>query len=340
MSLPFFGNAAVRDTLTHMQQTGRLAQTILLHGPQGVGKATLARRFAAELIGHEAQIEQDDLSLAHNVELLSEREKLPSDKRNEDPLLLASHPDFLTFPPDGPLRQISIEQIRTLKERAQYTPLKGQHRVFLIDQIDRANESAANSLLKILEEPPSYLIVIMTASNAYDLLPTIRSRAVMFPMTPLTTEDLRAFVKERGLDRPERRVALADGCPGRAVTIDLDAYDKRRTAMLALLETAALKGQAGDWVKHAESIQASRSEKLEGYLDVLHLLLEDILLIKHSMGNLRNPDVKGRLELISDKVTFGWIRKAVLRVDELHSLVRRNIQKGLALDALALELQS
>ena len=107
-----------------MTQQERIPQTILLDGPEGVGKATLARRFAAAMVGRKPdKIEQDDLSLEANAETIAEREKWPSDKRNEDPLLFATHPDFLTFPPDGPLRQITIEQMRLLKERAQFKPL-------------------------------------------------------------------------------------------------------------------------------------------------------------------------------------------------------------------------
>src|SRR5207302_1946036 len=122
-----------------------------------------------------------------------------AEKRNEDPLLFATHPDFVTFPPDGPLRQISIPQMRLLRERAQLKPLRGSRRIFLIDHIDRANEQAANSLLKTLEEPPEHLILFMTAENAYDLLPTIRSRSVSFHLSPLEEGDMRAFAIARRL---------------------------------------------------------------------------------------------------------------------------------------------
>jgi len=150
----FHGNRATAETLFAMTQQERIPQTLLLDGAEGLGKATLARRFAAALIGGASKIEQDDLSLEANAEIVADREKWPADKRNDDPLVFATHPDFLSFPPDGPLRQITIEQMRMLKERAQFKPLHGARRVFLIDQIDRANEQAANSLLKTLEEPP------------------------------------------------------------------------------------------------------------------------------------------------------------------------------------------
>ena len=81
--------------------------------------------------------------------------------------------------------------------------------------LDRANEQAANSLLKILEEPPAHLMLFMTtAENAYDLLPTIRSRSLIFRMSPLRATKWSAFVRDRGLKDSQRRIALAGGSPG------------------------------------------------------------------------------------------------------------------------------
>src|SRR5262249_12652334 len=118
----------------------RIPQTLLFAGLEGLGKATLARRFAARILDSPSKIEQDDLSLEENISAIAARENLPAEKRNDDPLFFGTHPDFLTSPPDGPMRQISIPQMRLLKERAQYKPLHGTRRVFLIDQADRANE--------------------------------------------------------------------------------------------------------------------------------------------------------------------------------------------------------
>jgi DNA polymerase-3 subunit delta' len=245
----------------------------------------------------------------------------------------------VTFAPDGPLRQISIPQTRLLKERAQFFPLKGRRRIFLIDHVDRANEQAANSLLKTLEEPPEHLILIMTAENAYDLLPTIRSRAVPFHFAPLGREEMQAFVDARGLDRPERRVALAAGSPGMAISLDLDVYDKRRAAMLVLLKVAAGVAPFGAWAPVSEAIGRGRSEKLELYLKVLYELLRDLLLLYVGGGEIHNHDIRRELEPLAAGVEFAWLRKAVAKVDEILQLVRRNIQKNIALDALIVELR-
>src|SRR5207247_1037952 len=148
---PFWGNVHIREGIGQMIAQGRLSQTLLFSGPEGVGKATLARRLGAHLLGQADLIEQDELSQAQNLETL--------------------------------------------------------------------------------EEPPDHLILIMTAENAYDLPPTIRSRAVPFHFAPLARAPMQQFVRERALDQPERRVALAAGSPGLAISLDLEAYDKRRAAM-------------------------------------------------------------------------------------------------------------
>jgi DNA polymerase III subunit delta' len=336
----FWGNAAVTEALEQMLAQQRLSQTLLFSGPEGVGKATLARRLGARLLGHPEQIEKDDLASPENLEIIAAREKESAEKRNETPLQFATHPDFVTFAPDGPLRQITIPQTRALKEAAQYLPHKGSRRIFLIDHVDRANDQAANSLLKTLEEPPSHLVVIMTAQNAYDLLPTIRSRAVPFYFAPLQPEEMRAFVRARGLDQPERRIALAAGSPGIAMSLDLEAYDKRRAAMLVLLKAAAGATPFASWVPVGEAIGRSKSEKLELYLKVLYELLRDLLLIHEGAGEIRNQDIRRDLEALAGKVQFAWIRKSVARVDEIAMLLRRNIQKTIALDALIVELRA
>jgi DNA polymerase-3 subunit delta' len=336
----FWGNRHIADAIEQMIAQDRLSQTLLFSGPEGVGKATLARRLGARLLGHPEKIEHDDLSLAHNLDMVADREKWTSEKRNDDPLFFSTHPDFVTFAPDGPLRQISIPQSRLIKERAPFLPHHGSRRIFLIDHVDRANDQAANSLLKTLEEPPPHLILIMTAENAYDLLPTIRSRAVPFQFAPLSQDEMREFVRARGLDRAERRTALAAGSPGIAVSLDLEIYDKRRAAMLLLLQVAAGATPFANWIPVSEAIGRSKSDKIDFYLKVLYELLRDLMLLHEGAGEIRNVDIQRDLDALAGKIQFAWIRKAVGLVDEIVRMIRRNIQKTIALDALILELRA
>jgi DNA polymerase-3 subunit delta' len=151
---------------------------------------------------------------------------------------------------------------------------------------------------------------------------------------------MRAFAAARQLDHAERRLRLAGGSPGIALSLDLETYDRRRESMLTLLRVAGGLEPFGAWMKHSESIAARRTEKLESYLEVLYILLEDVLLLATSVSPIRNEDVRPRLEPLSRKVSFDWLGAATARVDELVGLVRRNIQKSIALDAFATELRA
>ncbi len=230
--------------------------------------------------------------------------------------------------------------MRMLKERAQFKPLHGPRRVFLIDHLDRANEQAANSLLKTLEEPPDHLILIATVENMYDLLPTIRSRAIMITLSALSTQEMRDFARAHQLQDAEKRIALSGGSPGYALSLDIAAYEKRRTAMHALLKTAAGESGFSAWMPYSESIGRSKSEKLEFHLTMLYGLLRDLMILRESGGDIRNMDLRGELTSLANRVSTKWIIAAVKKVDEIAELLRRNIQKTIALDDLIVELRN
>jgi DNA polymerase-3 subunit delta' len=336
----FYGNSNVAQTLAHMLEQKRIAQTILLSGPEGVGKATLARRFAAALLGDATKIERDDLSLPANLEIIEQREKWTSEKRAEDPLLFSSHPDFVTFAPEGPLRQLTIQQMRSLRTRAPFKPLQGAHRVFLIDHLDRANEQSANSLLKVLEEPPEHLVILATTENLYDLLPTIRSRSLMLQMTRLSDHEMREFAAGRKLPDSDIRIPLCEGSPGLAVTLDVEQFRERRALVLAALECAAGITPFSNWVQQSESFGTRKSERLDLYLKLAYAVLEDVLRAWQGVPTIRNQDLEPRVQAISQAVTFGWIEHAIRCLDELVQMVRRNIQKVPALDGLIINLRN
>ncbi|HMF77641.1 MAG TPA: AAA family ATPase [Bryobacteraceae bacterium] len=336
----FWGNLAVAQTLSQMIAAERISQTILLSGPEGVGKATLARRFAAALLGSPAKIEADDLSLPANLDIVEQREKWPAEKRAEDPLIFSTHPDFITFAPDGPLRQLTIQQIRSLRERAPFKPLQGNRRVFLIDHLDRANEQSANSLLKVLEEPPEHLILMATAENLYDLLPTIRSRSLVLQMVRLSDAEMREFAAVRHLPEAETRIALAGGSPGIASTLDLELFRERRALLLAAFECGAGLTPFSSWVQESESFANRKSEKLDLYLKLAYGLLGDVLAVSQGQSAAVHRDIQQRIAAIAQRVSFGWIERAVKSVDELAVMVRRNIQKVGAFDAMIINLRN
>jgi DNA polymerase III subunit delta' len=110
--------------------------------------------------------------------------------------------------------------------------------------------------------------------------------------------------------------------------------------MLALLKAASGADTFGAWLKHSESIAARRTEKLDSYLEVLYMLLSDVLRLTEGLPAGRNADIGTDLKAVAARVSFDWLRRAVEKVDELVDLVRRNIQKSIALDAWAVDMLS
>src|SRR4029077_319819 len=127
-------------------------------------------------------------------------------------------------------------------------------------------------------------------------------RAVPFYFAPLEAEEMRAFVRARALDQSERRIALAAGSPGIAMSLDLEAYDKRRHAMLTLLKVAAGVAPFATWVPISETIGHSKNEKLDFSLKVLYELLRVLLILQQGGTEIRNEDIRRDLEPLAAKL--------------------------------------
>ena len=352
----YFGNSRVVDVLRGMVAQRRLPQTLLFSGPRGVGKATAARLLAAAAncsrgptanpcgaCSNCRRMLEVDLSSEPMRQFFADRLKLSAAKRLENPLIVSTHPDLLVFPPDGPLRMITMEQARRLREAARFGPSEGRWRFFVVDQADRANEEAANALLKTLEEPSPALTIILTAENPFDLLTTIRSRAIPFPFGPLSrTEMVEFFATRPEIDASEHEqlASWARGSPGRAVSLDREAYKRRREAMLVLLETAVGKSAFIELLSAVESVANRGGEPLETLTDSLYGLLQDMIHLQLGRDDLINPDEKDRIDRLSRGIPFSWFEKAVSEIDGMRRLERRNIQKQIALESFALDLRA
>lgn len=351
----FIGNAKTIAALRGMLAEDRLAQTILFAGPLGVGKATLTR-FLAAAVNCDAGPADDfcgscssclrilaaDLSLDEYVKQREERQKLPAAKRAEAPLIVSTHPDFLIFPPDGPLRLIGMEQARQLRKAAQYNPSEGKRRVFHIDHADRANLEAANSLLKTLEEPAEMLTIVLTSENPYELLPTIRSRTVPFYFSPLSNDEMQRYFESRPeIPQAERRrlAGWSQGSPGRSLALDAEEYLARRDVMLTLLKTALRETSFAELIGRTESIARKSRERLGLLVEMLQALLSDLLHLRLGSGRLTNADIREDLRELAERTPFEWLDKAAVQLEELAALERRNIQKQVALEAYALGLR-
>ena len=227
-------------------QARRMHHAWLLCGPRGVGKASFARAAALRILADAAGPAS------------GEGLDVPADHRIAHLFAAGSHPDYrylerLERPTGGLARNISVDQVRGLGQLLDVTPSLSPWRAIVIDSADDLETSAANALLKMLEEPPANTVFFLVAHAPGKLLPTVRSRCRRLDFAPLADDAMTSL-----LDRliPQQNspqlVDLADGSPGRAL-------------QLASLDLAPLLTEARAMMREGDGDNMRRS-KLAGSL--------------------------------------------------------------------------
>ena len=188
---------------------GRPAHAYLLHGPAGTGKRTAARDFAAALLARGA----DD----------------PESARTR--VQHGAHPDLTWVAPSGAHEMLRRDVQEPVVSAAAHTPFESGHRVFVLERADTMNDEAANALLKTLEEPPPYVVLLLLTDNPSQVLPTISSRCQPVRFDPLPAAAARrAPAGPRHRPRDRRRLRAAQ--------------PRRRRAGLTLALTPELRAAA------------------------------------------------------------------------------------------------
>jgi DNA polymerase-3 subunit delta' len=178
------GNPEVLRSLEASLASGEVSHAYLFHGPPGVGKTTVARRFAAALVSGGAP----NLRALRGV-----------------------HPDVVEVEPAGQFT--TIEQARAVVRQAASRPFEGVRRVILL-RADTLNVQAANALLKTLEQPEGKTVFILLATGRESVLETVASRTRVLRFNPIPAAEVEEFLRGRGVERPEVWAALGRGSVG------------------------------------------------------------------------------------------------------------------------------
>jgi DNA polymerase-3 subunit delta' len=200
----------------------RVPTAFLFLGPEGVGKRALADAFAARLLC-ETPADDDACTVCAQCTRVA----------------AGSHPDVRLIVRDEGRRDIRIEQVRELCRWLTLQPLMAARKLAVVDGAHELNEHGQNALLRTLEEPPGRSVIVLLATSAALLLPTVRSRCQVVRLDPLVPAEVAAVLLARGL-APERAAllaGLAEGSPGRALALDADDVAKVRARVLTALPT-------------------------------------------------------------------------------------------------------
>ena len=358
----FHGNAETVQRLRDMLGRDRLPHAVVLSGAQGSGKYMLALMLAQALncltptssdalpdfCGHCANctriVQAADLD-ARFAEAVEARENLRETDKKETRLFVQTHPDVLIIPPDPPQMMIKVDQIRRVIETIYYRPSESRERVYIFTDSAFMKE-AANSLLKVLEEPPEFATIFLLTENPGELLATIRSRSMVFSLTALPAEEIERHLAEHRPEwkAPQRALVarLSEGAVGRARTFDLAVYIAARTNALTILNSALRGGDHTELFKITESYRpgAEGREKIEHLIRTLYSLLRDLMFIGSGAPELvRNTDIQAELTRLAESSDFEWIAYASDRLAEVERGMRRNLLRSLSLDAFAAALE-
>src|SRR5579871_3023687 len=304
----FHGNTETVHRLRDMLARKRFPHAVILSGGRGAGKYTLALMLAKvfnclapkqtdglpDFCGECANCTRIGLAAdleARCAEAVEAREGLREGDKKQTRLFVQTHPDVLIIPPDPPQLMIKVDQVRRVIETVYYRPAEAKEKIYIFTGSAFMKE-AANSLLKVLEEPPEFATIILLTENAGELLPTIRSRSMIVTLNALPTSEIEQYLSQHRPDWNARQRALvarlSEGAVGRARTFDLGAYTAARQHALVLLNSGLRAGEHTELFKITETYRAGAEgrDKMDKLLRTLYGLLQDLVFLNSGTPEL------------------------------------------------------
>ncbi|SCZ59126.1 DNA polymerase III subunit delta' [Thiohalomonas denitrificans] len=316
---PYPWQAAIWHELVRRHRADRLPHALLLTGPQGIGKRSLAAALAQALLCEQPEEEGTACGRCRGCTLYA----------------AGSHPDFLMLEPLEEGKSITVDRVRGV---VAFQGLKGQYgnrRVAIVSPADRLNVNAANALLKTLEEPTADMLLLLCSSRPSALLPTIRSRCQQVPLPPATPEQAGEWLQNR-VEEPGAAadlLAMSGGAPLAALELasgeQLMVRESVIEALQALSEQRELPlAVAEQWFKGGA----------EPVLRWLSSCLTDLIRLRsapHS-ARLSNPDLRGRLQPLAEQVDLGALYRLLDRTQQGVRQVQHQVNAQLVLEEIVI----
>ena len=316
--LDFIGQKEVIGRFIDQFRSGMASHAYVLSGPPGIGMKTLARKMAQTLLCLEGP------------------DSAPCGRcRGCRSFEAGLNTNFFQIVPET--RSVLIDQVRVILDDITVRPAKGR-KVYLIQEADRMTPQAQNCLLKTLEDPPPYAVIIMTAGNFESLLITIRSRVVHFRLSRYSDEEIRMILEKHGKASPEGdpAVVYSEGIPARALALSGNKdFVKTRELVLSYLFDDE-KDMAD--LELNQYLSANR-EALADCLDILESAWRDAMLILcGKTGSLINSDKSDKLMEYAKKNSIQGLIEKIEELNGVRSQLRRHINHQLAVDLVTLAL--
>jgi DNA polymerase-3 subunit delta' len=312
------------DLLADHVAYGRERHAYLLTGPRGVGKRTLALRFAQCL-------------------------NCPNPKEPGEPCRVCSsctrfesmkHPDLTVVEAEQEGGVLRIDQVREMLHSLSLAPYEAKYRVALILRFEEANSNAANAILKTLEEPPPQVVVLLTANSAENLLPTVVSRCEVLRLRLLPVDETSKglqIIKGIPAETADKLAHISGGRPGYAIRLyeHPELLEQRRSWLEELFQI--LGGSRRE--RFALAIEMSKdTEELRSKLQVWLTLWRDVLLSSTGIADsITNLDQSVQIKYLAERIQMGETRNYIRSIDNTLDQMDHNVNTRLALEVLLMD---
>ena len=316
------GNDRIKRILRKALQRERVPNSLLFSGPEGVGKIDFAQTLAQAL----NCLELRDDACGHCTSCIA--------------IEKGNYPDVMRLVPEKEI--LKIDQMRILKETAHLKPMLGKKRVFILERAERMNAEAANSLLKILEEPPGFSHIVLSTDNPFVILPTIKSRCQILSFSPISREDIEGCLLEKGIEKSRAKVLslLVRGNLRQALSLDWKDVQAQREKTWGMFQALAFGRGTADLFKEYSSLPKKLlTEELGPALEILTSFCRDVLLLqeKASPEFLMNPDYETELREVSAQCSADRILDLWNDIDNTLRALQRNLNAKLFISSLFLK---
>ena len=299
------GQRFAKKYLSNSIKSNMISHAYMFEGPSGVGKNTMARDLATTLLEMEN---------------------------------LFNSPDYIEITPDG--NSIKIAQIRKLQSDILVKPYKS-YKIYVIDEAQKMTVEAQNALLKTLEEPPKYAIIILITNNKESLLDTIKSRCEIIKFTPIPLVEVADYLTQTGVDK-NRASLLANfsrGSMQKAIELsESEDFHIMRDQVQKYVETF-LTGSMLDIMDIQSSIEKYK-DNITNVLDLLVNYFRDIMMVKENVDSsmIINLDRLVFIKNMSTKITYSQLSKIIDIIEETKNKLRSNCNFNISIQVMTLNI--
>lgn len=319
------GHEQVKHHFYQAMESGRVNHAYILNGEAGMGKKTLANAFALSLFCQGTE-KRPCLACHPCKQILS-----------------GNHPDLIYVTHEKP-NSIGVDDIRSqVQDTISIRPYSSDYKVYIIDEAQKMTGQAQNALLKTIEEPPSYAIIVLLTTNQEAFLPTILSRCVQLKLKPLKDETIKQYLMTQfGVSEVDAEVftAFARGNLGMAIRmVTSDDFKFMEHEMLQLLKTV----KQMDISELLEYIQKIKESKLDVKvcLDFMQVWYRDVLLYKvtQDVNLLVFKEQRAAIHEISSRSGYNGLEKILESIDKAKVRLDANVNMELAMELLLLVMK-